>query len=80
MLWKAEVNNQIDRKIKYLRSGNGTWYSDSNLKKLRQEHDIHMHFLVRKTPQQNGVVKRMNMSINKRARCLLLNVEISKGF
>ncbi len=28
-LWKAEVENQTSRKIKYLRSDNGTEYTDS---------------------------------------------------
>jgi hypothetical protein len=48
-------------------------WNDSNFKKFCDEHDIHMHFLVRKTPQQNGVEERMNMPLNKRERRLLLN-------
>jgi len=62
-LWKAEVENQIGRKIKYLRSDNGTEYTDTQFQKFCEEHEIQRHFSVRKTPQQNGVVERMNRSL-----------------
>ncbi|KAL0357994.1 UNVERIFIED_CONTAM: hypothetical protein Scaly_1485100 [Sesamum calycinum] len=39
-LWKAEVENQIGRKIKYLRSDNGTEYTDSQFQKFCEEHGI----------------------------------------
>ncbi|KAK4388608.1 Retrovirus-related Pol polyprotein from transposon TNT 1-94 [Sesamum angolense] len=35
---------------------------------------------VRKTPQQNGVAKRMNKSLTERARCLRLNAGLPKSF
>ncbi|KAK4385200.1 Retrovirus-related Pol polyprotein from transposon TNT 1-94 [Sesamum angolense] len=46
-LWKAEVENQTGRKIKYLRSDNGTEYTDSQFQKFCEEHGIHRHFSVR---------------------------------
>ncbi|KAE8714902.1 hypothetical protein F3Y22_tig00110187pilonHSYRG00229 [Hibiscus syriacus] len=67
-LWKAEVENQTGRKIKCLRSDNGTEYTDSQFLQFCKEHGIQRHFTVRKTPQQNGVAERMNMSLNERAR------------
>jgi hypothetical protein len=36
-LWKAEVENQTGRKIKYLRSDNGTEYTDSQFQKFCEE-------------------------------------------
>ncbi|KAE8691239.1 hypothetical protein F3Y22_tig00110890pilonHSYRG00161 [Hibiscus syriacus] len=45
-----------------------------------KEHGIQRHFTVRKTPQQNGVAERMNMSLNERARCLRLNAGLPKHF
>ncbi|KAE8708925.1 Serine/threonine-protein kinase HT1 [Hibiscus syriacus] len=45
-----------------------------------EEHEIKRHFTVRKTPQQNGVDERMNMSLNERARCLRLNAGLPKHF
>ncbi|KAL0387501.1 UNVERIFIED_CONTAM: Retrovirus-related Pol polyprotein from transposon TNT 1-94 [Sesamum radiatum] len=79
-LWKAEVENQTGRKIKYLRSDNGTEYTDSQFQKFCEEHGIQRHFSVRKTPQQNGVAERMNRSLTERARCLRLNVGLLKSF
>ncbi|KAK8570961.1 hypothetical protein V6N13_094058 [Hibiscus sabdariffa] len=79
-LWKAEVENQTGRKIKYLRSDNGIEYTDSQFLKFYEEHEIRRHFIVWKTPQQNGVAERMNMSLNERAQCLRLNVGLPKSF
>ncbi|KAE8721509.1 hypothetical protein F3Y22_tig00015910pilonHSYRG00102 [Hibiscus syriacus] len=79
-LWKAEVENQTGRKIKCLRSDNGTEYTDSQFLQFCKEHGIQRHFTVRKTPQQNGVAERMNMSLNERARCLRLNAGLPKHF
>ena len=38
------------------------------------------HRTVRYTPQQNGVVERMNMTLLERARCMLSNAALSKYF
>ena len=42
--------------------------------------EIVRHCTVRYTPQQNGVVERMNMTLLERARCMLSNVGLSKCF
>ncbi|KAL0459208.1 UNVERIFIED_CONTAM: Retrovirus-related Pol polyprotein from transposon TNT 1-94 [Sesamum latifolium] len=79
-LWKVEVENQTGRKIKYLRSDNGTEYTDSQFQKFCEEHGIQRHFPVRKIPQQNSIAERMNRSLTERARCLRLNAGIPKSF
>lgn len=79
-LWKEEVDDLSRRKIKYLRSNNGIKYIDFNFQKMCAQHNIYRHFLVRKTPQQNCVVERMNMPLSEREKCLWLNVGFSKGF
>ncbi|KAE8692022.1 hypothetical protein F3Y22_tig00110863pilonHSYRG00024 [Hibiscus syriacus] len=79
-LWKGEVENQTGRKIKCLRSDNGTEYTDSQFLHFCKEHGIKRHFTVRKTLQQNGVVERMNRSLNERSRCLRLNAGLPKHF
>ncbi|KAL4360887.1 hypothetical protein GQ457_04G022640 [Hibiscus cannabinus] len=78
--WKAQVENQTGRKIKYLRSDNGIEYTDSQFQRFCEDHGIQRHFTVRKTPQQNGVAERMNRSLNERARCLRLNAGLPKCF
>uniref|UniRef100_A0A2N9FHB7 CCHC-type domain-containing protein n=1 Tax=Fagus sylvatica TaxID=28930 RepID=A0A2N9FHB7_FAGSY len=79
-IWKAEVENQTGRKIKCLRTDNGTEYRDGDFLKFCEEHGIKRHFTVRKTPQQNGVAERLNRTITETARCLRLNAELPKIF
>jgi hypothetical protein len=79
-IWKAEVENQTGRKIKCLRTDNGTEYRDGDFLKFCEEHGIKRHFTVRKTPQQNGVAERLNRTITETARCLRLNAELPKFF
>ena len=77
---KGEVENQTGRKIKCLRTDNGPEYRDVDFFKFCEEHGIKKHFTERKTPQQNGVVERLNRTITEIARCLRLNAELSKIF
>jgi transposase InsO family protein len=79
-LWKAEVENQIGKKVKCLRKNNGTEYINDEFRDFCEQHDIKRHFTVCKTPQQNGVMERMNRSIAERARCLRLNAGLTKIF
>ena len=79
-LWKTEVENQTRRKIKCLRSDNGTEYTDSKFQEFCEQHGIMRHFSVRRTPQQNGVAERLNRTIIEKARCLRLNAGLAKNF
>jgi hypothetical protein len=64
------VENQIGRKVKYLRSDNGL-EKDTEFCK----HDAFFcHLTVKGTPQQNKVAKRMNRALLEKARCMRLNV------
>jgi transposase InsO family protein len=79
-LWKVEVENQTGKKVKCLRTDNGTEYANDEFRDFCEQHDINRHFTIRETPQQNGVVERMNMSITERARCLRLNAGLANIF
>ncbi len=48
--WKAEVENQIGRKLKCLRTDNGTEYRNGEFLKFCEEHGIKRHFTIWKTP------------------------------
>ena len=78
--WKIEVENQTRRKIKCLRSDNGTKYKDGEFLKFCEEHGIKRHFTVRRTPQQNGMAERLNRTICEIARCIRLNTGLPKVF
>lgn len=47
-IWKAEVENQTKREVKYLRSDNSTEYTDGKFQKFCEEHGIQKIFTVRK--------------------------------
>ena len=78
--WKAQVENQIGRKIKYLRTDNGLEYRDKEFIRFCELEDITHHFTVKRTPQQNGVAERMNRTLVERAKCMRLNVGLPKVF
>ena len=46
-IWKAEVENQTERKMKYLRSDSGTEYTDGKFQKFWEEQGIQKIFTVR---------------------------------
>ena len=60
LVWKIMVENQKGRKIKVLRSDNGTEYRNDQFSYLCKKKGISRHFTVRDTPQQNGVVECIN--------------------
>lgn len=78
-LLKAESKESIRKKIKYLRSDDGTEYTDSNFKRFCEEHG-QIHFSIHRKLQQNDMIERMNMSLIERERCLLLNDDYQKVF
>ena len=47
---------------------------------LCEQHGIKKHFIICKTPKQNGVAQRINKTIDKKARYFRLNAELTKNF
>jgi len=59
--WKRNLERSTGRKIKILYSDNGGEYRPDPFLKLCHDEGIERHFIVRETPQQNGVAERMNI-------------------
>ena len=78
--WKQEVENQVDVKIKKLRSDNGGEYDSVEFKLFLEENGIIMQRTVPGTPQQNGIAERMNQTLCERARSMRLNSGLPKEF
>ncbi|KAH9688421.1 hypothetical protein KPL70_015118 [Citrus sinensis] len=78
--WKKLVETQTGRKIKVLRSDNGGEYTSDLFLQVCQNEGIKRHFKVRHTPQQNGVVERMNRTLLEKVRCMLSNAGLDKKF
>ena len=78
--FKALVENQVDCKIKVLRSDNGTEYTSDQFEKFCFEAGIEHQLTVTYTPQQNGVSERKNRTVMEMARCLLFEKRLPKSF
>ncbi|GJS49580.1 putative ribonuclease H-like domain-containing protein [Tanacetum coccineum] len=65
----TEIENQLDFKVKVIRSDNGTEFKNSIMNQLC---GIKKEFSVARTPQQNGVAERKNRTPVKTA-CYVLN-------
>ena len=78
--WKKMVENQTNRKIKKLRSGNGGEYTYDPFLKVCRDEGIVRHFTVLGKPQQNEVAERMNQTLIEKVRCILSQAGLSKAF
>ena len=72
--WKAMIETQSGRKIKRLRTDNGSEYKNDLFQKICEENGIVRHFTIKNTPQKNGVAKCMNRTLLEKVRCMLSNV------
>lgn len=78
--WKAQVENQTDRKVKYLRTDNGLEFCSHEFDNFCKDTGITRHYTVRNTPQQNGVAERLNRTLLEKARCMLSHAGLDKKF
>jgi len=67
----ALVKNELDRKIKCLRSDQGGEFISDEFFDFCEQHGIKSQFSIARTPQQNGVVERMNRTVQQMARAML---------
>nr|GFB17891.1 hypothetical protein [Tanacetum cinerariifolium] len=65
------LENQLSLKVKVIRSDNGTEFKNSNLNQLCGMKGIKREFIVPRTPQQNGIAERKNMTLIEAARTML---------
>jgi len=63
-----------------LKSDNGGEYDNQEFKDLCSKHGIRMIKTILGTPKSNGVVERMNRTLNERARCLRIQSGLPKAF
>eukprot|EP00253_Pinus_taeda_P035721 PITA_35721 len=68
---KDLVENESDRRIKCLRSDREGEFTLDEFFDFCEEHGIRREFSIARTPQQNGVVERMNRTVQQMARAML---------
>ena len=68
------VENEIGKKLKYLRSDNGGEYCSHEFEDYCSTNGIRRQKTIPRTPPKDGVVEHMNMTIMERARSMRLHV------
>lgn len=71
---------QTGRRIKVLRCDNGGEYMSAKMAKICADRGIVQQFTPSYTPQLNGVVERMNLTLVECARCMLEHAKMSKQY
>jgi len=66
--WKKHMETLTGRKIKILHLNNGCKYTNDPFLWLCHDEDIERCFIVKETPQQNGVAERMNQTLLQKIR------------
>ncbi|GJQ95065.1 ribonuclease H-like domain-containing protein [Tanacetum coccineum] len=66
----TEIENQLDHKVKVIRSDNGTELKNSVMNQFCEMKEIKREFNVARTPQQNGVAERKNRTLIEAARTM----------
>lgn len=74
------TENQFGRRIKVLRTDNGTEYVNRELSKYLSDKGIVHQTSVAYTPEQNGRAERKNRYLVEMARCLLLDAGLPHRF
>ncbi|GJS33965.1 retrovirus-related pol polyprotein from transposon TNT 1-94 [Tanacetum coccineum] len=66
-----QIENQLNQKVKIIRSDNGTEFKNRGMLEFCGEKGIKQEFSNARTPQQNGVAERMNRTLIEAARTML---------
>lgn len=78
--FKERVERETERKIKTLRTDNGTEYENNNFHEFFAKHGIKHEKSAPYSPQQNGLAERMNRTIIEKVRCMLFDSKLNKQF
>jgi hypothetical protein len=78
--FKIFAENQLERKMKALRSDNGKEYVNNELKAYLDSTEVRHQLTIPYTPQQNGVAERTNRTIVEKARSLLSDAGPPKAY
>ncbi|GJW62113.1 ribonuclease H-like domain-containing protein [Tanacetum coccineum] len=66
-----QIENQLNHKVKIIRSDNGTEFKNRDMLEFCGNKGIKQEYSNARTPQQNGVAERMNRTLIEAARTML---------
>ncbi|GJZ91658.1 retrovirus-related pol polyprotein from transposon TNT 1-94 [Tanacetum coccineum] len=75
-----EIENLVDKKVKIIRSDIETKFKNKVMDDFYREKGIKREYSVARTPQQNGVAERRNMTLIEAARTMLADSKLPTTF
>ena len=72
-VYKTEAENQLEWKLKILRSDRGGLYTSNNMPEYCQEQDIIHEVTTPYIPHPNGAAERKNRTLMNMVNCMLLS-------
>ena len=69
--YRMEVERQLGRNVKVLRTDRGGKNNSNECESYCQEHGIRRYMAMPYTPQQNGIAERKNRTLMNVVRCML---------
>ncbi|GJT23196.1 putative ribonuclease H-like domain-containing protein [Tanacetum coccineum] len=75
-----EVENLVDKKVKIIRSDNGTEFKNKVMDDFCKEKGIKREYSVARTPQQNGVAEKKNRTLIEATRTMLADSKLPTTF
>lgn len=78
--FKNLTERQTGRKIKMLRTDNGTEYVNKSFLNFCKSNGVIHQKSTTYTPQQNGMAERMNRTIMEKVRCMLIDAKLPLCF
>ncbi|GJU39550.1 putative ribonuclease H-like domain-containing protein [Tanacetum coccineum] len=76
----TEIENLVDKKVKIIRYNNGTEFKNRVMSEFCEKKSIKREFSIARTPQQNGVAERRNMTLIEAARTMLAESKLPTTF
>ena len=77
-IYKAEIENQLEKKIKRLRTDRGGEYFSNEFSEFYAEHGIIHDRTPPYSPQSNGIAERKNCTLTELVNAMLETAELSK--
>jgi transposase InsO family protein len=74
------VENQMGGRLKELRSDNGVKYTSKEFSDYLKEKRIHHQRTTLYTQMQNGIIERMNQTLQERVTTMLQHAGLTLGF
>ncbi|GJW00527.1 putative ribonuclease H-like domain-containing protein [Tanacetum coccineum] len=76
----TKIEKLVDKKLKIIRCENGTEFKNRVMSEFCEQKGIKREFSVARTPQQNGVAERRNITLIEAARTMLTDSKLRTTF